>query len=106
MAFRRIYTRIHKANPTEYPAAIRAESDRLQAAGTLTRTVEPVVSPAELVAQNVGADQTKSTITEVWTSQAARISYVDWINANHPGAHAAWMETNNCTQTDISSGEI
>jgi len=106
MAYRRIYTSIHKANPTEYPAAIRAESARLQAAGTLTRTVEPVVSPAELAEQNVGADQTKSTITEVWTSQAAMQSYRDWVKSNHPGAHNAWMAANNCTQTEISSGEI
>ena len=106
MAYRRIYTRIHKFPATDYPAGIRAESDRLQAAGTLTRTVEPLTSPAELAAQNVGADQIKFTVTEVWTSQAARTSYVNWQNTNYPGAHDAWMSTNNCTQTEISAGEV
>ena len=106
MAYRKIYTRIHKFPATDYPTEIRAESDRLQAAGTLTRTVEPLTSPAELAAQNVGADQQKYTVTEVWTSQAARTSYVNWHTTNHPGAHDAWMSTNNCTTTIISEGEV
>jgi len=106
MAYRRIYTRLIKTSPTDYPAAIKAEADRLIAAGTLTRTAVPVTDPTEIIAQNIGANQNKSVITELWTNQSAYNSYAAWCDSNHPGAHDAWKATNNCTSTIISETEI
>jgi len=106
MAFRRIVTRTGNSPRSAYPTAIKTEFDRLVSIGTVTRTEVFVTSPAELAEQNIGPNEFKSTITEIWTNEAARNSYRDWIQSNHKATFDAFIETDGIVDVVISAGEI
>lgn len=106
MAYRRIYTRTGNSPIAEFPAAIKAEFDRLVSEGIVTRTEVFVTDPSELANQNIGLNQFKSTVTEVWRSQADLENYKNWTNTNHLAVFNAYISTHNIVQTLISAGEI
>jgi hypothetical protein len=106
MAYRRVYTRVGNSPVTTFPTAIKAEFDRLVSEGIVTRTETFVTSPAELIEQNIGANQFKSTVTEVWRSQEDFRNYRNWTDTNYQTVFNEYISTHNIVQTIVSAGEI
>jgi hypothetical protein len=106
MAFRRIITRTGNSPVPTFPTVIKNEFDRLVSIGTVTRTEVFVTDPAELIEQNVGSNKFKSTITEVWTNEAAKNSYVAWVQSNHKSTFDSFIAANGIVDVVTSSGEI
>jgi len=106
MAFRRIITRTGNSPISTLPTAIKTEFDRLVSIGTVTRTEVFVTNPADLAEQNIGPNEFKSTITEIWLNQTECNNFKQWTADNHSSVFEAWKTTNNIADTLISSGEI
>ena len=106
MAYRRIYTRTGNSTAATFPAAIKAEFDRLVSEGIVTRTEVFVTDPAALAEQNIGANQFKSTVTEVWRSQTDLQNYRNWTDTNYRSVFNTYISTHNVVQTIVSAGEI
>ena len=105
MAYRRVITKTGNSPYGNFPASAQTEVDRLKSEGILISSEEVfVTSPADLSAQNIGLNQFKSTVTEVWRSESDLNNWKTFLS--NSSDIATYNSQNNMIITIVSVGEI